>query len=299
MGKGKYFTSGYKIYRKTILIVGALFGFSTAIVAQYGAPMAHYKITGTIKSKDCVVPIPEIKVKYSENKQSSYEYNQTLITDTSGKFEFYFYEEYGVSVDNKKILIIAEDADGKENKGDFLFLEQWVTLKQKSGGNKYQKDFEDIELYMEYNGKSPCIKELNPDSIKKKKHPIKKPLTPTDSILHEPLANDTLAEELPNTGDSLKDSGRGEPPLLPADDIIIVYPNPSNGLFIIKFSAHKNSAVTIAVYDSNSKLILKEFYGNCEGLVEKQIDLESQAPGTYYLYLSLGKKSYTKTLIKQ
>ena len=124
MGIGKYFTTGNNIYRKTILLIGALFGFSTAIVAQYGAPMAHYKITGTIKSKDCEVPIPKMQIKYSENKESSYNYYPTAVTDSSGKFEFYFYEEYGVPVDNKKILVIAEDVDGKENQGDFLLLEQ-------------------------------------------------------------------------------------------------------------------------------------------------------------------------------
>jgi putative lipoprotein (rSAM/lipoprotein system) len=293
----KKFTPIKNIYKKTLLLLGAMLGFSSAIVAQYGAPMAHYKITGTIKSKGCEVPIPKIQVKFSED-QRQIQYSYPVFTDSSGKFELYFYEDYGTPVDKKKIILIAEDMDEENNNGDFLLLEQSFILKQKTGVNKYDKNFESIEIYMDYKGKSPCNKELPEDTTPVIQVPVEKLCILTDSIIPASNTKDTLLNEISENTDTVKSFGRVEPPLV-NQDLIIVLPNPSKGQFTIEVMLEKPAYVSLIIYDSESKLILSEKWGNCEGMLEKQISLEGKAPGTYFLILKAGNETFTKKLIMQ
>lgn len=269
-------------------------GFSTSVVAQYGAPEAHYRITGFIKSKDCNGPIPKIKVRFSENEQSNY-YSYPVYTDSTGKFELDFYEYYGINIDKKKLKIIAEDEDGHQNYGDFIALEKWFMLQQKPGGSRYNAEFENINIVLDYKGKSPCKTELPKDTF-----PVIIPSTQNIEIINDsviPAPNPANAE-LHEKNDTIKIAGYGEPPIANAKDFLVVYPNPSNGLFNIKILIEKDTNIVVTIYDANSKLVLSESYGNCEGLVQKQLSLESNAPGTYYLVLKVGNNFYTKELVK-
>jgi putative lipoprotein (rSAM/lipoprotein system) len=290
--------SGKNILKKIILLAGAIMGFSTSVVAQYGAPEAHYRITGFIKSKDCNVPIPKIKVRFSENEQSDY-YSYPVYTDSTGKFELDFYEYYGINVDKKNLKIIAEDEDGQQNYGNFLALEKWFILNRKPGGSRYDAEFENIDIVLDYKGKSPCKIELPIDTI-----PLSNPSRqinslPADSFKLNTDLKDTLACRPNESNDTLKNIGRGEPPVAPNQDLLIIYPNPSKGHYNIKITLEKPDLVSLEVFDSNSKLILFETWGTIEGMIEKSINLEFNAPGIYYLILKTGNNFYTKELIKQ
>lgn len=286
--------SGKNILKKVILLMGAIMGFSTSVVAQYGAPEAHYRITGFIKSKDCNVPIPKIKIRFSENEQSNY-YSNPVYTDSTGKFELDFYEYYGINIDKKKLKIIAEDEDGQQNYGDFLALEKWFILKQKPGSTRYSAEFENINIVLDYKGKSPCKTELPKDTFPETEPPIQNIGINFDSSKSAP---DPANAELHKKNDTIKIAGYGEPPIAYAKDFLVVYPNPSIGLFNIKIFIEKATNVSFDIYDANSKLILSESWGKCEGFVEKQISLESKAPGTYYMVLKVGNNLYTKELVK-
>lgn len=286
------------ILKKGILLLGAIFGFSTAIVAQYGAPMAHYKVTGTIKSKDCNIPIPNLKVKFSENDQSEY-YSYPVLTDTSGKFEINFYEDYSVSPDNKKIKIIAEDLDGIQNKGDFIMLEEWLILKQKKDASRYNREYADLELYMDYKNNSPCKQELISDTIPDKELPFQKLCKLSDSIINRPPQFPLSPYELKEEQDSLNSSKREEPTNMIPKDYLIVYPNPTQGVFTIKFTSSTATNIILEIYDANSKIVLTEIWKNSDGTIEKPVNLENLAPGTYYIVLKTETGSFVRQLLKQ
>jgi putative lipoprotein (rSAM/lipoprotein system) len=290
-----------KAYRKIILLIGVIFGFTTSIVAQYGAPMAHYRITGRVISKDCNIPIPNIKVNLSDNNyQSSY----GPVTDKDGKFELWFYRDYG-DTDNMKMMLEADDVDGEANGGEFKTFEKMALIKlrqEKRVRDAYNNDSPDIIIEMDYKGKPPCKPEEPTDSVIKQQ-PIAQQL-PIDSIPKKepPLQKLCILTDssslMSDEPDSLKNNIRGNPPDLPANNLIVVYPNPSKGIYTIKYSAGKSSYISIYVYDSNSKLILSQVWGNCEGIVEKQLSLEGKAPGLYYLILKADNASYTHKLVK-
>jgi putative lipoprotein (rSAM/lipoprotein system) len=287
--------SGKNIFKKIILLAGAIMGFSTSVVAQYGAPEAHYRITGFIKSKDSNIPIPNIKVRFSENEQSNY-YSYPIYTDSTGKFDIDFYEYYGISVDKKKLKIIAEDEDGQQNFGDFLALEKWFILNRKSGGSKYDTEFENINIVMDYKGKAPCKTELPKDTF-----PIIIPSAQNIVINVDSAesAPDPANAELYKNNDTIKIAGYGEPPISQPKDFLVVYPNPSNGLFNIKIFVEKVTNIAVEIYDANSKLIMSESWGICEGPLQKQLSLERIAPGTYYMKIKIGNNFYIEKLIKQ
>ena len=264
-----FILQGKKYYRKAILLLGAILGFSSTIVAQYGAPMTHYKINGFVKSKDCNMPIPKIKIKYSENDY--------VYTDKAGKFEitceeYCFYHDNNIYSNNRTIKIIAEDVDGNANTGKFLALEKWFTLKEKKtvkiNSNYSFGDYEvvmnDMKIEMEYKGKSPCKTEL-----------------PIDSLIMPPVNNDTSTASILAKSDSLNITNIKKPPQFLNDELLMVFPNPSKGSFTIKLIVEKACNVSIFVYDSDSKLVLTEIWGNCEGTVQKSVSLNGKAPGMH------------------
>ncbi|RLD65313.1 MAG: hypothetical protein DRI95_09025 [Bacteroidetes bacterium] len=74
---------------------------------------------------------------------------------------------------------------------------------------------------------------------------------------------------------------------------LIVYPNPSNGLFQIK-AKHRSEKVSIKVRDLNGKLVYSEQLNNKNIYT---IDLSNQAKGVYLLEINVGEKMINKKLI--
>lgn len=289
------FISLNNFYRKTILLLGVFLGFSSAIVAQYGSPMAHYKIIGKVISKDCDIPIPKIKVNLYNN---TYQPNYDPYTDSLGRFELYYVDDF--YIDNVKLIIEAEDEDGEANCGDFLTYEKVITIKQnKERKNKYNNESDEIIIEMDYKGKSPCKTELPEDSIPVTEPPIQKLCVLTDSNITKPISMDILLNIPQDSAYTLNNDSTREQPEMYNQDSLVVYPNPSKGQYTIKLSLEKSIIVSVTVYDSDSKLLILESWGKCEGRLQKQIDLKNYAPGTYYLILNAGNHQYTAKLIKQ
>lgn len=286
------------IYKKTILLLGALLGFSTAVVAQYGSQMAHYKITGIVKSKDCNVPIPNIKVNLYDN---TYQPNYDPYTDSLGRFELYYVDDY--YIDNVKLIIEAEDEDGEANCGDFLTYEKVILIQQSINGRKYNypnnNESDEIIIEMDYKGKSPCKTELPEDSIPVTEPLIQKLCVLTDSNITNPVNTDILSNSPQDTSYTLTNDSPREQPEMDNQDLFVVYPIPSDGKYTIKLSLDKAAIISMKVYDSNSNLVLSESWGSYEGMLQKQISLKSKAPGIYYLIINAGNSQYTAKLIKQ
>lgn len=286
-------------YRKFIILLGSFLGFTTSIVAQYGAPMAHYRISGVVKSKDCNVPIPHIKVSLNNNN-NYYNSNYEPFTDSLGKFELGFYADYGEDLNKLKMLIEAEDVDGEKNYGNFMAYEKVILIKQnKESGGRYPYKNDDIIIEMDYKGKSPCKPKVREDTTPNPDPPLHKLALLSDTIDLINSIPDSLSSLLSENNDSLNSNGRNEPPDNSDPDIYVIYPNPSKGQFTVELMLKKATKVSMNVYDSGSKLIISESWGNCEGLLQKPINLEGKAPGTYYLIINTGVKKYTGKLVKQ
>jgi hypothetical protein len=75
------------------------------------------------------------------------------------------------------------------------------------------------------------------------------------------------------------------------DTLLLVYPNPSNGLFTIRTSL-KN--FDLRVYDMNGRLVVSESNGQSGNFI---LDLENKTKGIYLLQLKDDKHNLIKKLI--
>jgi hypothetical protein len=67
---------------------------------------------------------------------------------------------------------------------------------------------------------------------------------------------------------------------------ISVYPNPTDGLINIKFTTNELQSVRIEILSLTGETVFTENLGTCQGTIEKQVDLSSNAKGIYILRLT-------------
>lgn len=80
-------------------------------------------------------------------------------------------------------------------------------------------------------------------------------------------------------------------------DKIAVKPNPTNGLFNLKFTLDQQNDTQVSVYDINGKSIYEESLANFKGTYNRDIDLSSNIKGIYYVKVTQGKNSSVKKLV--
>ncbi|HSH19372.1 MAG TPA: T9SS type A sorting domain-containing protein, partial [Draconibacterium sp.] len=78
---------------------------------------------------------------------------------------------------------------------------------------------------------------------------------------------------------------------------LLVYPNPSLGVFSIEAGNENTQFSLLEVYDSGGLLILKQDLKNTNGIIKETFDLGNQPSGMYYLRIIDKNKPFTKTLI--
>jgi len=128
-------------------LVALIFGFSGSVAAQYGVPENHYLVKGKVISEKCQDAVPQIKITLRATDADGVDHDMPAITDENGNF----------SVDNPYIktyseyLLIAEDVDGTQNKGDFGPLRQQIILGtgdfENSTTENWDRYFESKKLY--------------------------------------------------------------------------------------------------------------------------------------------------------
>jgi len=101
-----------KFLTVVLLTIGMLVGFTTKIIAQYGAPVVDFFMKGKIRSSVTNNPIPNIQM--TQHGRTS--------TDENGEFGFYILKDWGAVP-----VIYIEDIDGDLN-GKFqdkiIFIEE-------------------------------------------------------------------------------------------------------------------------------------------------------------------------------
>lgn len=79
---------------------------------------------------------------------------------------------------------------------------------------------------------------------------------------------------------------------------LVVYPNPTEGVFQVNYSSTEKSNLSLTVSDSNGKRIYRDSRKIFSGPYSKTIDLSKQSKGTYYIELiTNGKKSVKKVIL--
>ncbi len=101
-------------------ILGLVIGFSSKVIAQYGAPPA-FRFNGKITSAECNLPIKNIQLTFTNSLNQD-----TIKLYTSEKGEFHF-RTYDYKSEVPRIFtIIAKDTDGVASGG--LFAEKTFTV---------------------------------------------------------------------------------------------------------------------------------------------------------------------------
>jgi putative lipoprotein (rSAM/lipoprotein system) len=109
------------INRFIVLLLALIFGISEEVAAQYGIPVSQYKIRGKVKAEACNYSIPNIRVTLNKANDTLFR-PVTAFTDKEGNYELTVLlsgMSYHPLEEKKDLQIVAEDIDGKENKGNF------------------------------------------------------------------------------------------------------------------------------------------------------------------------------------
>lgn len=78
-----------------------------------------------------------------------------------------------------------------------------------------------------------------------------------------------------------------------------VYPNPSNGLYNLKFNPESTDEIQVSLYDLRGRLIKENTFNNIsETTFNSRLDYSSVESGVYFMVVQNAGKKVTKKLIK-
>ncbi len=132
-----------------------------------------------------------------------------------------------------------------------------------------------------------------------KMHIINMLINPNGGI--ENASNSTIAEAVAKGYTSGMEIGTNVTGIqtLAGPDAIQIYPNPAGNTATISFDLKSNSAVTLAIYALDGKLIGSRIYENLSGANAIPMDISGFANGVYFIRLTTKDASSTLRLIKE
>jgi len=252
-----------------LAVLGLILGFTSKVLAQYGAWVASYKYMGNVKSDICQNAVPGLKVTLeNENQQPISE----TFTNDSGRFNIRYYSDYDAS---EKIYLKITDVDGVQNGTFYPFTQEL--------NNSY---LDDIQIKLSHIGKAPCEEIIEPDTSSS-------------------LSDNNIADIEPQTSDSLiignEDPGAvlsNNMPIIPEPIFdIFVYPNPSTGYFTISFTLTQDTDISVALYNSTAQLVFAESFTAGCGIQTRSFNTPHLASGNYILTFRTKASFITKNII--
>lgn len=324
-------TGVIRILNHLFLGVVVLLGLNSRVAAQYGAPSAKFKISGSVKAEECFTGIRNIKVTLQS--ESDAPVIKTVYTDENGNFSLYIPEDLLWY----KWKIRAEDIDGVMNSGQFLGTEENINLHAKNiNYSSYPRvgETDPLEIILQYEGINPCKQLVIPpyDNItgitsnegKEVDLPISgmpiylqvtdkfEPLHPKEISTPQVPLNGGSIYELPAsdtdsypTLDSLNNIDLGKPPggveLTTLDNIkakVKVYPNPTSGTVTFEMFFPGDEDIYIYVYTSVGQLLYIDRCTKITGTYTKEMDMTELPRGIYTFRMFNGTKSVTKRVVK-
>ena len=88
-----------------------------------------------------------------------------------------------------------------------------------------------------------------------------------------------------------------------ATDLIVekftIAPNPTDGRFVIDFATKQTGALQFSIIDITGRTVKAEILPNFDGFYTKQINLDNEAKGAYFIQFRIGDKMSTKKIVLQ
>lgn len=251
-------------------LIGMFLGFTSEVLAQYGAPVYFFTVKGGVKDIECQNPVKNAQVKLI-NRQTNQEYE--VRTDSMGNFSFVGESDYF----SPDFLLKIEDADGKTN-GQFKTFES-ETISTSQRGYRYNQANDTIppDIYLvEFVSGSNC------DKISEtiKQEPQKEP-DPTNIIEEQ----DTTAILKENPGITPE----AEEPFTAVN----LFPNPNSGKFAVEFVSTGNGNTIISIFNASGSLLHYSEMNIEAGANHIDLNMPMPAPGNYFCTIqnSLGRIS--------
>lgn len=263
-----------RLFAKALSLLGFMIGFTSEVLAQYGAPVYFFSIKGNVKDIECQNPVKNAKVKLVDRNGNT-EYD--AVTDSLGNFTIFqesegYYPEYQIRI---------EDPDGKAN-GLFKDIEGPLEAKKFRSTWNHNPDTMPGDIYfVKYISGNPCKNE----PVVEEPDPAKEP---EPEIIVQDSA--TLPQEEPVV-----------PPSATQEYFtnVNLFPNPNSGRFAVEFTAMDQAATDVYIFSSDGALIYNMSQYAQKGANHFDLELDGLAPGTYYIQLHCFGNDFTKTFVVQ
>ena len=265
------------LYRPLALILsfmGFMIGFTSKVLAQYGAPVMHFKLLGQVKSVGCEQAVGGVEVALVNDITGQV---TKVRTDSEGNFHFSILEYYW----EYEFTMNLADIDGDANQGEFVSKSLRFKLTDIPGEHiahghwAVSQNNKPMTLYLDFVGDNPCANEINPPQL---------------DLLEDSLMidkNDYVSE--PESQDLLNTQNEREFEIIAP---VLLYPNPIDGKFTIEFTVHETMQTEIQVFDMKGKLIKSIRMMSEKGHQSVSVDVTGISPQTLIVRLLLG--SYMK-----
>lgn len=220
----------------------------------------------------------EVKVSYIRNGVATYnkvvlgkkpeviKYKMTKTTKADGEHWFFADDKTEIVVknDNTPISIAKTDEVGKPLN---------VVMFAETSFNNVIQNFSDVEDKLE--------------SIKKNKKQVE------SCSCKCPITNFTYYKITPDTEEKNTTNN-----VLIVDKFTIA-PNPTDGKFVVDFASKEKGALQFSIVDITGRIVKSETIYNFDGFYNKQINIENEAKGAYFIQFQIGSKMSTKKIVLQ
>ena len=255
---------------KILSLLGFIFGFTSEVLAQYGAPVYFYTVKGNVKDIECNYPVKNARVKLIDRNSDIQQY---AYTDSVGNFVF----AKETRTYNPEFSIKIEDSDVEAN-GLFKNAVSIVdvnTLEKHS--NKNQDSAANDVYFIEYISNSPCG---NTETTKRNYQKNKS--DSADAIKNKQLL---LQEEAKNNHNDTT---------LFFSDVMLFY-NSNSEQLIVEFNALGKNTIIVEIKAYPDKIVYFSKHTVQAGFNQIEIYPEFLNRITYYyLKLQCGKHTYSK-----
>lgn len=117
-----------------------------------------------------------------------------------------------------------------------------------------------------------------------------------EKIKTQEIDVDVILKTFPNKQEGATLKRFYENPTLDMDDYLL-YPNPNEGSFRLRFSPEDEGPIRIKVYNANGQIVYQEQLTDFDGTYDKEIDISDNAKGIYLLQITQNSRGMAKRVV--
>jgi membrane-associated protease RseP (regulator of RpoE activity) len=112
-----------------------------------------------------------------------------------------------------------------------------------------------------------------------------------------------ITMDIPSEDDMEQLRANADPPLSEGEvlqlDMVRFQPNPSNGLFDLRFTLSKEGPVLVRLFDASGRQVFDSSFTAQAGENKLEVDALGEPKGVYYLVIEQGQQAYTRKVVIQ